>query len=775
MDLKNYHAQIIELIAFRNKPDFAYQLDTILSAESNSDKFLIKMELSRLAKPCQRIIDLRDKVNADCELFEHKKISHYLTTNAINIFQENIKLYGLYTIGVYEAVHSHIAQQKTLQSKKIDIEDSPRKKTQCEFLHLGYSNKRAAQRMYFTSNVKILLEDGRRIAAHTSNVSATGVKIKLHADIGIRNSDFLQLIFIDLKFEYAESVLHTEIKYQLVKQEMDEDVHYLYLEYADNKDEFVTFIRHFIRLNQYKYKIDVHYSYQLAKMTALKNAYVAQMNTLPIYLDSRADSPFLFALQNRVNKKLLHEWTCDGCNQLPQLFNELRFAQLLAHARKNATTRLYCFTHSINGQKYFISASEDELLEKGLKDLFIHYGSNKRSWRVYHLTLEPYQYQCNHTYDITQPVPAKFERVTHHATLQPVFLPTYSISQDYDKKELNKINQFVHREKGKKASSIFDLFSGEHRKEDRYLYNSKLSLSTKQADYTGQVIDFSLSGLKIKLDQNTSLVTRSKVTINLLALQHFAKKYPLSNLQYKVVRSSPNNTFHLQVCDSKTLNICSRFFFLLVQNNPKHFKCLPLRASKQPPFQHLIEISEAAFANCVFFIAKNSARPTIRYAAIDNTYHPLLALFSIYSDKRNELNYYPLTNNQLYERLIAQPFKENEIVHKEALIYVKVYRDKNDNLIINSLLESDFTSEKEKSTFITESDNVGAFYALHFRLTTLAPPTFSDNSSDIRLIAHAAAHLLKKLNDELSEINAMIELIDRTPEMIQAFKNKALI
>lgn len=772
MDFKDYQSQIKELISLRNAPDFNDLLNKILFGESNSDKFLIKMELHRLTTPCQRIIDLRDKVTEECQLFQQGSLKHYLTADTIKVLEENIELYGIYTVGVFEAVHFHLLQQK--QSKKIFVEKAPKSPEQCEFIQLSQKNKRAAPRMFFVSEIELLLEDGVTISAQTSNISSTGIRIKLKEKIHIANQEHIRIVFTALQLEYQEPTLADKICYQIVKQTVEDNTHYLYLRYADDKAQFIAFLKEFIRENQYKYKIDVYYYYQLAQISALKNIYAAQMNILPIYLDSRSASPFLFALKNQANKQILNEWTCDGFNQLPILFDELRLTQLLAHATKKATTTLYCFTHNSNGKNYFLSASEEELLEKGLKNVFINYGSSKKSWRVYHLTINAYQYQQSQNYDITEPLPAEFASLTHIATIQPLTqLPSFSMNSFIDKKDLNKINQFVHRYGERDKASVYTLFSSEHRKEERYLYTSKLSLSVDNVEYSGEMVDFSLSGLKIKLDQAISIAASSRVTINLLALQKISSKYPLSHLKYKVIRNSPNNTLHLQVCDSKTLKVCNNFFSLLVQKNYQHFKCVQLKRSKQPAAKRLIEISEEAFVSCVFFIGKAAGRPKIKFAAIDQVDHSLYSLFSMCSDNDSELNYYPIANNHLYERLLTQPFKEcdKNAVSKEAFIYVKAYKNEENRWSINSFLDTDFQSEKEKIEFITRTAEEGKFYALHYRLSALKPGNLKDIESEIHTISRFAIHLVKKLEEQLHEINAMVEVTDRTLDVLQAIKN----
>jgi hypothetical protein len=398
MDFKDYQSQIKELIALRNAPDFNDLLNKTFFGESTSDKFLVKMELHRLAKPCQRIIDLRDKVTEECQLFQQGQLKHYLTAETIKVLEDNIALYGLYTFGVFEAVHLYVAEKKQQKNKQLSAPKNTKPLDQCEFLKLSQKRQRTAPRMFFVSKIALYLADGKMISAHTSNISSTGIKVKLKEQLAIVNQTDLEVMFTGLQANHKSEILNNKITYQVVKQKLKEDTHYLYLKAVDENPLFTSFINVFIRTYQYKYKIDLHYYYQFVQTCALKNAYIAEMNTLPVYLDSRTSSPFLFALKNQANKNILNEWHCDGVNQLPALFNELRLTTLLAHSSEKPATTLYCFTHYSNGKNYFISASEEELTETGLKNLFIDYGSSKKSWRIYHLTLKPYQHQSDNAF-----------------------------------------------------------------------------------------------------------------------------------------------------------------------------------------------------------------------------------------------------------------------------------------------------------------------------------------------------------------------------------------
>ena len=305
-----------------------------------------------------------------------------------------------------------------------------------------------------------------------------------------------------------------------------------------------------------------------------------------------------------------------------------------------------------------------------------------------------------------------------------------------------------------------------------YLYRSKISIIVKEKAYDAHIVDFSFSGLKIKLDTIATFATSSVVTVDLTQLQKLAKKHQLLNLKYKVVRVGADNIFHLQVCNKKTLVICQKFFSLLVKNNAKHFICRPLKEQKQPSVKHLTEVAEESFVNIIFFISKTSGRHKVSFSAIDLADHPLQKIFSLNSDKKNELNYYPIANNQLYERLVTQPLKEIEDspLVKEAIIYIQVIKDNDQQITINSFLDEDFKSEKAKADFIEKSQLNGSFYALHFRLTSLPKIDLDSIEPETRAISRFAIHLVNKLEEELSAIDAMIEITDRTADVLQSIR-----
>ena len=772
MNLKDYQPQIKELILLHSDPDFNSLFDKILFGESNSDKFLVKMELNRLTTPCQRIIDFRDKTLDECILFELDNIEHHLTEEAIKVLQESIEVYGSYTIGVFEDVHFYLTQFKEDKNKKSLQKSKLKFDNHCRYVELSPKKKRANPRMFFVSKIEIKLPDGQFYKGHTSNISSGGIKIRVKNNISVNNQDTISVLFSELRSKSYEQVLDNRIIYEVVNQSIENENFFIYLAYADKREKFIDFISTFIQENNYKYKIDAAYYYHIAQTDMLKNLYLAQMNSLPIYLDSRSTSPFLFSLKNDNNQSILNSWDCEGVNQLPYLFSEQRLIKLLAYARPEGFTTIYSFIYSNNGKDYFLSATEDELLKTGLKELFIRYGSSKSSWNAYHLTITSYHYKkTRKPGTLIKKVPDEFLSITHVATLQKLI-----VNQDHlntnstETKNLNDIKQFIHRPNNNADSVFYELFSSEQRTEERYLYKSKLSLSINNVDFKAELVDFSESGLQVKLDYKLSIPLSSLVKIDLVELQKVSKKFPLTNLSYKVVFIKDKQTLHLQVADHATYNVCSQFFSLLVQKNSSSFKCIELKHTKQPANELLVKVAENAFVGAIFFVGKEANKPKIQLSAVAEFDQSLFTLFSIQSHKNDELNYQPIINNNLYERLIVAPYKNliNGKIYHEAFIYVEAHKNRDNNWVINSYIDDDFASLEEKKSFIAQSNENSILYALFYRISSLNPITEEVMQEELKKIPSTSTYLQKSLEDDLFSLDAMIEIVNITSDVLNA-------
>ncbi|WP_298941314.1 PilZ domain-containing protein [uncultured Psychromonas sp.] len=772
MNVKDYQSQIETLIPFYNSADFNSMIDKVFFGESNSDKFLIKMEISRIATPCTRIIDLREKVIDKTAQYTYFNLTHYLTTAADKELAAAIKLYGGYTIGAYEQVLDYVQklkQQSTEATQKITTDIN---QNITENIQLNNHRKQTAARMFFVSKIEITFEDGVVYQATTSNISISGLKIKLLEQRSHLDGQFIQVSFTTLSKEYKDkAITDQKINYRLVKQQQEKTGFYLYLNLEDDKPEFVQFIKSFIKANQHKYKLDVLYYFRLAREKSLKNSTLMAMNSLPIYLNANSNKPILFMLRNAVNKDILNDWRCENTNQLPFLFSESRLAKLLSFANPKLMTTVYSFTYITEGEEFLLSATEEELQQDNLKHLFIEYGRTKANWRCYHLTLQSYTYQAIKSYQLTDIRPQIFNDITHLATLTSISTKEIiKIDTRSEKGNPNLLNKYVHREKEAGFTPIYDLFPEELRKEERYSYSSSIALNTNNAALAGKIIDFSNSGLKIQLDTPKLLTRRSLITIDFLDLQKISTQFILKNIEYRVISSSPKGVYHLQIASRESYMTMHQFFSALVAKNPTHFKEIPLKSHKQPVTTRLHEAAESALSQAFFYVSTQNGRPKISFSSIAEDSKALKQLFNFGCQSENQNNHIALSNNRLLDRLLTAPLRaactQQEPLNFERTIYINKIQNDSNKWSIESYLDEDFESQQSKRDFVIKYKKLNQLQILHYRLTPIEAPSLKVISSELNVISCYAMHLSKRIEDEILNINAIIEITDRTEQIL---------
>ena len=68
--------------------DFEARFSAVTKNIPKTERFLLKMELKRLASPCTRLVDLRGHVDGECRPYEHESRVHFLDELAIRVFEQ---------------------------------------------------------------------------------------------------------------------------------------------------------------------------------------------------------------------------------------------------------------------------------------------------------------------------------------------------------------------------------------------------------------------------------------------------------------------------------------------------------------------------------------------------------------------------------------------------------------------------------------------------------------------------------------------------------------
>jgi len=130
-DLVQFRTIILSLVSYAMHPRLDTLIGKLAPEQTPSKRFLIKLEIKRLAKPCPYVLDLRNYFE-QCEAVQYQNICHYLDEISKTLFLDNIeKNNGLYSIHIYNEVNEqakkrHLAMVKTKdiakQNSKIDID-----------------------------------------------------------------------------------------------------------------------------------------------------------------------------------------------------------------------------------------------------------------------------------------------------------------------------------------------------------------------------------------------------------------------------------------------------------------------------------------------------------------------------------------------------------------------------------------------------------------------------------------------------------------------------
>jgi len=101
-DLVAFKPIILNLVSYASHPKLDSLLAKLTPKLANSKRFLIKMEIKRLAKPCVLVMDFRPFFHQHCEPVKHENICHYLDEISKALFFSSLeKNNGSFNLHIY--------------------------------------------------------------------------------------------------------------------------------------------------------------------------------------------------------------------------------------------------------------------------------------------------------------------------------------------------------------------------------------------------------------------------------------------------------------------------------------------------------------------------------------------------------------------------------------------------------------------------------------------------------------------------------------------------
>ncbi|MBF7074719.1 PilZ domain-containing protein [Glaciecola sp. MH2013] len=807
-ELAEFKSLINQLAPHADKPEFNRLLNEATGDLTKEKRFLLKMEMRRLAKPCIRAIDLRMRISEQCELISFQGITHYLHAPAISLFENLLNRYGQYTFGVYEAVLSLAEDEQRgdifeLSASNDFIEELPAGRDDnylVENIALLDVEHRCEERMNYVVAVELFFESGESIFASSIDIGTRGLKLKL------KDTDQLELIkaksqvLIVFRGFVPESGLNKEaIPYKVIKVTGHSEQARIHLQRSleDGPSDFNEYVSKLIKANKRRYKVNLDNVIDALENKIYEQAYSSTTPALSVFVDTKDHAyPIAkYACMNGTNKEILDYWLDENDHQrIGYLLNPKRIQTLVSSRKNKKHSWIYAFTHIKDGKVYFYSASQAELEDNiDLKQVFLSYASRRVSWRVYHLSYQDIDHKSAHVKSsvpsgitrkidkLNRPLTARLESKLQHLSLMiNIADVTHLIGQQcYQKLDLerNKVKQlavFGHaRNKPPHELLSFRYKQEELRKETRY----KLRTPVKLENYNGaaQAVseDCSVSGLKVELDEPFESRINSKISASFPELQTKTNQFLLENLKYRVRHISYDKlVLHLEAISEDELSVAEQFFSLLIRSNKDKLKSVS-NEETVPGMGHALRCLQASYSAdfCVYLIKQLGDYYPIKTSMqhrpakwmnilLHDTPAHKVNLSWLFQDKHK--------HDAFVREALRKLRTEPRQVEAELFIFFDPKEIEYDKAV-EARWENELATHRSKVQFIRKAQEKGQFFAFNVHVNRATKPDTSFLDQELQYLSRYAIHRAKQLEEHMWDIAGQLFLNEVTDEVLYRY------
>lgn len=817
------HQQLINHFrGLANEQSFDAQFSAATENMAKTEKFLLKMELKRLASACTRAIDLRGLVDGECQIFDYHGQSHFLDKIAIQVFNENIQAYGSYTFGVYEAVkdtknnfrniyqsEQSNAERPVTESASINKNTIVVEKSQYPAKLYRFDNypNRHEERMNFAIALSLTLSSHKQVQATTVDISTTGLKIRLTDEKSLVKGEVFSVLFTGFEqdFQFSKAEL---ITYQVQNTYRDNSTQLIGCCRVDmpEKDNFVSFLQGYIQGNKRRYKINLTNSLSALQARCFEQFALVKLNELVIFmhysevLNKEGKLSPRYSLTTGNNHHIYQYWQNEKKQStLNYLVDDGRFTRLKESKNQGQPLLVYSFIHQHQGNTFFYTFDDQQMQDD--KDFFsqlLAFAASKESFAI---TLLDYQkidpkqgyspYTLSNTLSKQQSYlnPPLSDEVKAILTGLPYVVTACDLTQTsnieayqalgFEGLDLQKVKQYGHKRGANKfAVDEISINYTTQRQEPRFKYQTPVQVESQSLNWTGISEDFSVSGLKIELNEAVTLSVGDVVYLSFPKLQKITSAFELKELPYKVVRlNKSRTTINLRVLVKEHQHIGRSFFKLLIEKNKN--KLTPDEyAMLTPGLSAALRTLYAVNSTIPFAMIQSSgSRYKVEVIAAgkhaDKAHSGLLADMRRLSDRSSYYNLYPLLGNlhvnQLFERHFKKVLPTDKALNE--ILFIGIKRDvEQADKAVTVKLASELDSKQLKNFFIKKSLKQGNFYCLQLNLSRSDKPQMEHLNPELSYISNYAIHRGKQIEQEIWSVAGLVQLIDITQEILLSYR-----
>ncbi|SGY94645.1 Putative uncharacterized protein [Moritella viscosa] len=777
MELSNYADVIKKLTTLYHEPDFSLLFAQLTEGETNSKRFLIKMEVNRLSAPTRRILDFRQRGDSGAVAYEYDGILHHINPVEIKLLEQLLVQHqGNYTLGIYEEVLAfHQSERSKPVNERNVITHEPAAKFSVEPIQYASYFVRNEERMHYSSAIKMRFGD-RVIDAMTSDLSTSGIKVKVNKSHGIVTGSLVNVNFSSLRQEYANHLLRDFFAYKLMGIDEEEKFDYLRLMRIDDNNELDIFISKLITQNKSKYKVNVRYQEENVVVKGYEQFFLPRMSGLPLYISGDEQPVLSHLLLNENNRGVYDYWINEESKSQLEACWQTPWMQGLLQTKKSIETTIYSFYYTQNGRLYFYAADAISLAKSGLKALFLSFACQRPNFRAFKFSLYPSKFdEKKHLLEAEsnqQPIGSTMlvglQDIRWVGLLQDI--TNENILNDYKAyaqqgSNFNQLHQYRLPAAGQRAILAQFKFV-QLRKEARFSYKTAIVVSNTERSIKGWSNDFSTEGLQIELEAPLDVQIGHRVYLELPMLQKLSTKVELANLPYSVVGFNKAKTIlHLQISGDKDAHIGCKFFSLLISSNKDKLKSTPEPTQSPGVTAVLRNMYCQHLATMPLYIHKVNTSYQMDRVGISPNENSLSPLFEYFGQAESRYNLYPLLSDNNIKQVFDDALAELKPTYRpwQQVLYITIATS---DSVVTTRFEKDFSDEHERRQFITHSLQKGSFFAIQVMLSRTGRPDMEYIEKELNYVSHYAIHRAQKLEDELWSVRGVVDLIDVSDELL---------
>lgn len=784
--------------------DFEAAFSSAAKNIPKTERFLLKMELKRLAAPCTRLIDLRGHVDGECKPFEHEGRTHFLDDIAIKVFTDAFVRYSGYTFGVYEATMStennfRIIYQKEKSNINVAKKIEPEKvfeKSQypAKFYSFGPYHNRIEERMNFAIPIQVSFQGSGSIECTSSDISVNGCKFRINGIQAIKVGQEVTIRFSGLEGEFqfgTDSEFIYEIKNISVADNLQLVGAQRVTDSSARRDGFSQFLKGFVQGNKRRYKINLDNTIKALQSRSFEQYVMPKSNELPVFME-KSDSKLVpkFALTCNNNQNVYQYWQDEKrYSTLYCLISPERIERLKKLSVSGKQLLVFSFIHKSQGKFYFYTADELQLAEdEEFRTQFLGFAAAKANFAVSLLSLtDVFPKRAESPFTLSDTISKKNEYLNAQAPAEvkaqiastPLVIVVKDITQDdavkayqalsYDGINTAKLKQFGHKRLSRKYSvDEVGINYQNQRQELRFKYSTPVYVEIEKVKWHGVSHDFSTSGLKIELEKATVLIKGDIVNVTFPALQKITSAFQLKALPYEVIRVDKTKTIiNLRVFVEKHQHIGRKFFKALIDKNRD--KLTPDEYAMSTPglAKALRNIYSASLTIPSLMIQASGSRYKIEAIASGENSGKLNSAMRRLSDRKGYLNLYPLIGQADVLASLATQLKKMQRIDqaKTELLYVAI--NHRANIIeeaVTTKVVTELGSEKLKHMFIHQALKKGEFFCVMLKLSRTAEPDMGHLNPELSYIGSYAIHRGKQIEQEIWSVAGVAQVFDVTQE-----------